>query len=235
MGHDAEAVASSANASPARGALVAALDDWAGLRRDAVRREWLRQAARRADPDAWRDRVREAGVGDDPARPAELARTRPVFEQPASGLVALAERLQAAGGDATGLLSRVQAAHPDDFWANFALGNALEEKGDLEAAVACYRKAPTIRPEAFAAYLNIGHARALCDKMDMPDGAVENDVRALKIEPRSAVAHNNLGFAWKNQGQLGVAIDEYRKALEIDPELVRPIATSARYWRSAGT
>ncbi len=41
----------------------------------------------------------------------------------------------------------------------------------------------------------------------------------MQIEPRSAVAHNNLGFAWKNQGQLGVAIDEYRKALRIDSEL----------------
>lgn len=155
--------------------------------------------------------------------------------QPASHLVALGERWQAVGGDASGFLSRVQGAHPDDFWANLALGKAMEEKAELEAGagydrramvggevqagVGYDRRAQRIRPGVVAAYLNIAHARIFQNWLDGPDGAIENARRALQIDPRSAVAHNNLGWAWKNKGLHDVAIDEYREALRIDPEL----------------
>ena len=128
-------------ASAVRAPVVSALDDWAACAADGRRRAWVLGVARRADPDAWRDRARDPAAWEDPAALAGLARTAPVADQPLSLLVALGERLQAVGGDGTGFLSRVQQAAPADFWANLALGNALQERGDAAAAVDCYQQA----------------------------------------------------------------------------------------------
>ena len=71
-----KAVAARVGDSPVRKALVAALDDWAGCTPDKRRRAWLLRVARLADPDPWRDRVRDprpGGVG----RPGEAGRTGP--------------------------------------------------------------------------------------------------------------------------------------------------------------
>ena len=48
--------------------------------------------------------------------------------------------------------------------------------------------------------------------------ALEYFAIALRINPRSAEAHNNLGLALENQGRLGEAIAQYRAALESRPE-----------------
>ena len=90
-----------------------------------VRRDWVLRVARGADPDAWRDRVRDPAAWGDGAALAELARTAPVAEQPPTLLLALGERLHLAGGDGIGFLRRVQEQYPDDFWANFTLARAL--------------------------------------------------------------------------------------------------------------
>ena len=43
----------------------------------------------------------------------------------------------------------------------------------------------------------------------------------IKLEPRSAEAHSNLGFAFYMSGNYSRAIEQFRKALEIDPHLDR--------------
>src|SRR5262249_35246440 len=117
-------VATKISASAVRGALLAALDDWAICTTDKKQRDWVLAVARQADPDGWRDRILDPAAWDDPAALAELARTVP-SQQPASLLLALSERLKAVGGDALSFLKRVQKEHPADFWANLILGNAL--------------------------------------------------------------------------------------------------------------
>ena len=112
--------------------------------------------ARRADPDAWRDRVRDPAAWGDRTALAALARTAPVAEQPVPFLVALGERLQDLGGDGTAFLARVQQAHPDDFWAALTLARALQEGADPEAAVAPYRRALELRGDSAAVYNNLG-------------------------------------------------------------------------------
>ena len=217
--HDPEVMAARVKASAVRGALVAALDDWAVCAVNQGRRDRLLGVARRADPDAWRDRVRDPSAWRDPATLAERARTAAVAEQSAPLLVALGERLQAMGGDATAFLSRVQQVHPDDFWASFALGKALHDQSKAEEAISAYRKALTIRPNAVPARINIGHARFLRFRLEEADGAMENDREALRIDPRSAPAYNNLGVAWRAKGRLNDAIDQFREALRIDSDL----------------
>ena len=106
---------------------MAALDDWAVCATDARRRAWILDVARRADPDAWRDGVRDPAAWTDRTALAELAQTAPVAGQPAPFLVALGERLHDLGGDGTGFLARVHQEHPDDFWAAFTLAQALQD------------------------------------------------------------------------------------------------------------
>ena len=58
--HDPPAsVAAAVRASAVRGALVAALDDWATCIADDDEGNWLLEVARQADPDpeGWRDRI----------------------------------------------------------------------------------------------------------------------------------------------------------------------------------
>ena len=96
-----------------------------GLCRRPARQDWVLGVARRADPDPWRDRVRDPAVWRDGKALAELARAAPSAEQRRPLLLALGERLTSTGGDGIGLLRRVAEQYPDDFWANFTLARAL--------------------------------------------------------------------------------------------------------------
>lgn len=213
---DPEDVGSRVAASAFRAPIVSALDDWAACAADARRRDWVLRVARRADPDAWRDRARDPAVWEDPAALARLARSAPVAGQPLSLPVALGERLQAAGGDGTGCLSRLRQAAPDDFWVNLVLGNAFREQGDAGAAAHCYQQALTVRNDSAVTYNNLGLVSF--GRYDM-SAAIERFHQALRIDPRFAPAYNNLGISLRVRGSLLDAIPQYREALELDPGL----------------
>jgi tetratricopeptide (TPR) repeat protein len=140
--------------------LTAALDDWASERRRSrprVAADWKRlvDAARAADPDPTRDRVRVLWSEPQSAARRErleaLARDAdPRAWQPAS-LNLLAGALEEAGARyaAVDLLQRAQAVHPGDVWLNYDLGRALEElhPGRSEAAIGFFTAARALRPE----------------------------------------------------------------------------------------
>jgi serine/threonine-protein kinase len=202
--------------SAARQPLVAALDDWAVCATDRPRQAWVLRVARRADPDAWRDRVRDPVAWGDPAALAGLARTAAVADQPVPLLVAMGERMQATGGDGTAFLARVRQAHPADFWVNLTLGKVHQEKQEREAAVACYQAASRTRIDAATVSNNLGLIRYAWYHLP---GAIELYQQALRIDPRFAPAHNNLGLAFQAKGELDAAIGHYREALALDPGL----------------
>ena len=159
--NDPEGVAARVRASKWAAHLVAALDDWAVCAADPARQDWLLGVARRADPDPWRDRVRDPAAWRDGKALAELARAAPLAEQPVPLLLALGERLSATGEDGVGFLRRVQEQYPDDFWANFTLALALHGAGrhpggDPAPALAYYEKALEIRPQAVAVLNDLG-------------------------------------------------------------------------------
>jgi serine/threonine-protein kinase len=212
---DTERVAARVKASAVRGALVAALDDWALCVTDESRRGWLFDVARAADPDAWRDRVRDPAAWRNQAALADLARTVPVAEQSVQLLVALGRRLQATGGDATAFLARVHRVHPADFWANIELGNSLSKREPGEA-VGYYRAALALRPGAVAVFNNLGVALYAQGRLDE---AIDHYQQALLIDLKLAPAHCGLGAALKAQGRLDEAIDHYQQALLIDLKL----------------
>ena len=124
-GDDPAEAAARVRASPVREALVAALDDWSACAVDLDQQAWVLAVVRLADPDPWRDRVRDPATWDDREALGELAAAAPVAEQKPQLLVVLGVRLRAKGGDARAFLSRVVLAHPTDFWANVEMGNTL--------------------------------------------------------------------------------------------------------------
>ena len=96
--------------------------------------------ARRADPDAWRDRARDPAAWQDEAALTRLAESAQLAAQPASFLGALGERLHAQGGNGTTFLARVQRAHPDDFWISLTLARVMQGGADPKP-----RSPPTAR------------------------------------------------------------------------------------------
>jgi tetratricopeptide (TPR) repeat protein len=208
---------------------IAALDDWAVCAADPARQDWLLEVARRADPDPWRDRVRDPAAWRDGKALAELARAVPVAEQPVPLLLALGERLSAIGEDGAGFLQRVREQHPEDFWANFTLALALHRAErhpgrDLRRALAYYQKALEIRPQALAVRNGLGVD--LCDwdwvwdnERDVGPGALAVFHQVLKQDPGFAPSYNNLGVALDHKAIWPLADLMYRDALQIDPRL----------------
>ncbi len=154
------AAAAKIRARPARLALAAALDDWANQRRKARPKDsegWLRliAAARAADPDKIRDRLREVW-----SQPDAKARREPLLELakqadprtwPPASLTLLGDALAEAKEHeaAAGVLRRAQAHYPGDVWLNYDLGRELEavQPSRTDEAIGYYTAARALRPE----------------------------------------------------------------------------------------
>ena len=98
------------------------------------------------------------------------------------------------------------------------LGVALAGRGEIDEAIAHYRKALEIKPDYVGAHNNLavelaGHGRV--------DEAIVHYRKALEIKPACAEAHSNLGLALAGRGRVDEAIVHYRKALEIKPDYVK--------------
>jgi serine/threonine-protein kinase len=204
-----EVVAARIQASNVRNVLVAALDDWAACTRNPGRQDWLLAVARQADqdPTGWRTRARSPDIRKDDVALVRLVATAPVTGQSVPFLLALAERLKSVGADPIPFLTRVQQAHPADFWANLSLAEALMEKNDLAEAIRFYQAAVALRPGAAVVYDNLGLALALLGRMDQAD---EQFRKASSIDPTAAPAHNHLGIVFSTMGRRDEAIDRSR-------------------------
>jgi tetratricopeptide (TPR) repeat protein len=214
LGQAADVVAARIRASAVRAQLVAALDDWAYLTKDRQRRAWLLAVARRADPDRWRDRFRDPKVWQDRQALQRLARLAPVRQWSPQLVTTLAGVLGAWGSDPVPLLMAAQGRHPQDFWLNFELGNALQTAKKSGAAIGYYRAPLALRPRASAVHFNLGNALRASGETD---GAIACYRQALLITPREATIHYTLGNALKARGEVDGAIACYERALGLDP------------------
>jgi serine/threonine-protein kinase len=222
VGDEEAAVAARVRASGASAQLVAALDDWAAITDEPGTRQWILGVARRADPDPWRDRIRDAENWENGASLQALARE--VLQADAAKLAELSPQLlyglggRLGGPGGIAVLRAAQRRYPDDFWLNLVLGNRLHAAGRVEEAAGFYRVAVALRPDATAAHISLGSA--LRAKGDL-DGAVAEARKAIELAPGLATAHSNLGNALNARGDLDGAIAAYRKAIELDPKDAR--------------
>jgi Flp pilus assembly protein TadD len=93
------------------------------------------------------------------------------------------------------------------------VGTALLAQGQIEAAIAEFRRAVEVDPQYAAAYRNLGYA---LDQHGQLEAAVAAYRQALALEPQ-VTAHNNLGVLYDRQGQYAQAIQEFERALTLDP------------------
>ena len=68
----------------------------------------------------------------------------------------------------------------------------MKDQGNLDEAVACYRRALELKPDFAEAHNNLGNALKDQGKLDE---AVACYRRALELKPDYAAAHSNLLFA----------------------------------------
>jgi tetratricopeptide (TPR) repeat protein len=197
--------------SPIRYALVAALDLWAGLTGDEPLRRRLLALSRQADPDPWRDQVREALAGYDVQKLRQLARQVDVSVQSPHTVLALSLQLPKTDDQGAALLRRALDQHPGDFWLHFNLGTRVQ---DPRERVGCFRAALALRSRSSVAHYNLG--TALVAQKDYA-GAITHFQQALKLDPSYAAAHTNWGRALADQEDHAGAIRHYQQALQIDP------------------
>ncbi len=129
-------------------AMAGALDDWAAMRRgrraDASAAARLSEAARVADPDPWREKLRI--TLDQPDKAARLAGLQALAKEArldelgAISLQLLGSGLNAAGDSelAESVLRTAEHRHPRDVWVNYALAAALQRLLRRDEAVRFY-------------------------------------------------------------------------------------------------
>jgi tetratricopeptide (TPR) repeat protein len=99
------------------------------------------------------------------------------------------------------------------------LAIALADKGQVDAAIACLRKAIELDPKAAKAHSNLG--AYLCDIKRDYDGAIVCFRTAIELEPENALVHYNLGCALSGKDRVEEAITCYQKAIVLDPKFAK--------------
>jgi serine/threonine-protein kinase len=216
-GDDPAEAAERVRTSPVRGALVAALDDWAACAADRDQLAWVLAVVQQADPDPWRDRVRDPATWDDPEALRELAGRVRLPEQSPQLLVVLGARLRVQRINAVPFLARVAAAYPKDFWANIELGNAFLKQANAVDAAESYRLALELRPEATSIRYALGCMYLGLRRLDRCAAEFE---QAIRQDPDNAWYHNRLGVCleWRG-GHDDEAMAEYRESIRLDPTI----------------
>jgi serine/threonine-protein kinase len=216
-----QGAAAQIRARPIHRQLVAALDNWANLRRNLQVRGWreLLAVARAADPDPWRNRLRALLEEADEAKAqalSDLAASARVGEWPLSTLVLLGAL--SAGTDASErvavLLEQARQLHPGDFWINTVLAQLLEESHPPrpDEAIRFRTAAAAVRPRSCGAHSYLGNALYHKGRLDE---AIAEYHEALRLKGDFPMAHNNLGAALLDKGQLDEAIAEFREAIRV--------------------
>jgi tetratricopeptide (TPR) repeat protein len=190
-------------ASNIRLTLASGLDAWAYQRvKDGKNNTgWQRllQAAKTADPDPWRNRLRDLLLSVDPRQPlpADVGqRLRALADSaddrtlPAGTLLLLWRTLEAAGAAEASipLLRRAQLQYPGDFRLNIALAHACmhtRTPRHPEDAARFYTAALAARPDS--RYVRFHLAEALCAKGAFA-AAVEEANALLELQPDDPAA-----------------------------------------------
>jgi serine/threonine-protein kinase len=213
-GGDSETTAAQVRDSTVRVELVAALDDWASITEDPARAAWLLEVARAADPDPWRDRLRQPKLWQDGPALSKLVQELGVGNLSPQLATAVGRSLRKRGAQAAPMLRTAQARFPQDFWLNLELGWALHDGGRSDEAIVFYRVALALRPETspvhYAIAINLRNLHRL-------DEAIDHLKLALARDPNFALAHNGLGIVLLEKGQRDEALQHFQDAIRSDP------------------
>jgi len=108
------------------------------------------------------------------------------------------------------LIARAVAVEPAIPELRLSLGNALQECGNIDAAIACFREAIRLRRDFAAAMVNLGNALTLRGQFDEAMAAFDG---ALSRQGGLAEAHNGRGVILAKRGDLAQAAEAYTMAV----------------------
>ncbi len=207
IGTDAESpqtVAARIKSSSIRAALVAALYDWS-LQPGASGRKWLQDVITLSDNEraGWRSTIRDPAMWNDVNALATFVASASLEDESVPFLLSVREQLKKGRKDPTAFLKRVQFAHPQDFWANMALGDVLREQGKANEAIQFYQAAIAIRAFASLAHNNLGMALVSAGRRRE---AIPEFKRGLKNDPTAFPCTANLALALANEREFAEAI-----------------------------
>jgi tetratricopeptide (TPR) repeat protein len=108
---------------------------------------------------------------------------------------------------------------PNHSKAHFGLGNGLMMKGDLDLALAEYRKSAQLDPKFAFPYLNIANIQM--QTKNIP-AAIENFEKALSINPSMPAAHLSLGMVYHQfQRNKEKTLEHLKESLRLAPDQPR--------------
>lgn len=93
-------------------------------------------------------------------------------------------------------------------------GSRAQEHGDLETAIADFKRAIELNPGIVEAHANLGAALAAAGQMD---AAIEEDARALDAAPQNDAIRMNLAMAYYRTGDWNHARIQFEKLHETHP------------------
>lgn len=108
------------------------------------------------------------------------------------------------------------AKNPNAWTAYDNLGLALWQDGKHDDAIACFRRALSIKPDYAVTQNNLGFA---CLLQGNVGEAIEHYQQAVQLNPSLAETHHYLGQALARQGRKSEAIEQYQEALRLKPYL----------------
>jgi len=134
--------------------------------------------------------------------------------------LAVLARIQSAYyADADTLWRMTLALNPSCWTAHLHLGASLQRQGRIDEAMWRYAETLKLKPDSVEALINLGELEMDAGVPPRLAEAAAHLQAAIRIEPRAAVAHSNLGLVWLRMDRLPDAIQEQRLALRLRPDL----------------
>jgi Tfp pilus assembly protein PilF len=128
------------------------------------------------------------------------------------------------------LLEAAVETRPSYGEAHNNLGLAWLRRGLPEKAAESFRRALELEPQRTQIAVNLGEALAAAGQLDEAATVLRRAVE----EGGGAQAHNNLGSALAQGGNLTAALEQYRQALELDPDYAGAHANRAQVLAAQG-
>jgi tetratricopeptide (TPR) repeat protein len=225
---DALPVEHTAKRISARGAIASAIlpaiDDWVAIRSvgdDEAATRRLMDVLRAADPDPWRQRVRDALARKDWPTLQNLTTSAELDRQPAATLSFLYAVLHASDtlyAERELVLRRAQWKYPNDFWINHRLGINLIYRWEgnyVEEGIGYMRAAVAVRPESAHAFMNLGNGFG---HLGRQDDAIAHYRKAIELRPDNWVCLYNLGESLYRKARHEEAIAAFEEVILLAPD-----------------
>ncbi|MDX1739985.1 MAG: tetratricopeptide repeat protein, partial [Rhodothermales bacterium] len=116
---------------------------------------------------------------------------------------------------------RAVTTEPNDAETWRALGNVYRRQDRIDKAEESFRKAVELKPEY---WLNHNELGRFYDRLGRHEEAIEPFMQVIALRPTNPWGYNNVGVQYHNLGRLDEALGWYRKATEVNPDAVGPVA-----------